>query len=401
MLKMKIKLLITMICLNFGIQSISGQTSISLNEAIFLAQENNLGLDVFRQSIEQQSVLIDAQVPVNKSNFYYEYDKNNIALNGHPIHVLGLGQTFKWPTIYNQHKLAQRSKVIIHEQILALEQLKLARNIEMVYEDYAYFLQKRSYHLELDSIYNDYLNKANRNLELGAGTLMESLTARQKIESLSLDQKGIEQNLSDASSQLRKLLQSDQNYVPLINEYDLMQKAIADPDSSLMLKIGKNEITSHLLQSEANYSDRLPDINVNLFSGINSFNDLVIYPGIQVGVSVALSQGFYKARKNADQIQSNMYKTNLEDIRMSINYKKEKLDQRLNNLIASIELYKNLEATADQLISTANRALVGGEINYFQYLTTLDEALHTKMKKIELIHQYNQNIIEYNYLLND
>jgi cobalt-zinc-cadmium resistance protein CzcA len=402
MAKMKIKIFLTsIIYLIFCLAIVTAQTKISKDEAIQMANDNNLGLDVFRQSINQQSALVNAQVPTNKTHFYYEYDHNNIAENGNPIHVLGVGQSFKWPSIYNNYELAQQSRVLVQKQVLSLEQLKLSMKIEKVYEDYAYYVQKEAYLNELDSIYNDYLEKANRNLELGGGTLMESLTARQKIEALNLDVNGIEHNIIDVNSQLNTLLQSDQNYEPLTDDYRLLQKSNTILDSSLFLIIGENEITSHGLYSAARFSDRLPDINISLFSGMNSFNDVVLYPGIQVGASIALSQGYFKARKQADQIQTDMYKTKLEDIRLSLNYKKKMLEQKLENLEASIGLYINLEATADQLISTAKKALAGGEINYFQYLSTLDEALHTKMKKIELIHQYNQNIIEYNYLLNE
>lgn len=399
---MKIKILATLIihislCLVF----LPAQITISMEEAMQIARENNLGLDVFRQSVEQQNALLDAQVPANKTSIFYGYDKNNIAENGSPLHVLGVGQVFKWPSIYNHYKQAQQSKIIIQEQVLTLEELKLSREVEKVFENHAYVVHKRSFLQRLDSIYSDYLNKANRNLELGGGTLMESLTARQKIESLSLDLKGLDQRIIEIQSQLKLLLQTETNYIPGFADYGVYQKKIPEPDSSLVLKIGEKEISSHELFSEARYSDRLPDFHVDLFSGMNSFDDLVLYPGFQVGVSVALSQGYYKARKRADQIQTDILKTKLNEIRLSLNYKKNMLEQKLQNQTDGIELYKSLESTAEQLISTAKKALDGGEINYFQYLSTLDEALQVKMKKIELIHQYNLDIIEYNYLLND
>jgi cobalt-zinc-cadmium resistance protein CzcA len=379
---------------------LTGQNVLTLDEAIKIATANNLDVELFRKSVEQETAMIDGQIPIDKTEVFYQYDKNNIAENGRAIHVFGIGQNFKMPGYFKAYEQAQRAQVAVQENILEFQLFSLERSLIQLYEDYTYASNKAQYYLRLDSIYRDYLVQAERNLELGGGTIMEILTARQKQEALQLELKQINNDLTSLEGGLSMMLQVDEAYVPEISEYNQKKRKDIKINEHPIVKIRENQVEKARVLTNAHYNDRLPEINLSLFGGFNSFQDVVIYPGIEVGLSVSLSNKYYNARKKADQIQIQQFETNLQAINQKLEYNRLNLERRLVNLESSLESYNRLEETSDQLISSAKRALDGGEIDYFQYLTTLDEGLQTKIQLIEIIHDYNNTIIQYNYLLN-
>jgi cobalt-zinc-cadmium resistance protein CzcA len=385
----------------FNWLGLKGQNLLSLEEAISIASSNNLDIELYRKSIEQESALIYGQIPIEKTDVYYQYDKNNIAENGRALHVLGIGQNFKMPGFYKEYENAQKAQVAVQENVLEFQLFSLERNLFQLYEDYAYASNKAQYFLTLDSIYQNYLVQAERNLELGGGTIMEILTAKQKQEALQLELQQVNNEITSLEGNLRMLLQVDEAYIPEVSDYTQREKEDIRLTEHPMIKIRENQIEKAKVLTNARYNERLPEINLSLFGGVNSFQDVVVYPGIELGLSISLSNKYYNARKTADQIQRKIFETNLQAISQNMEFNRFNLERRLANLENSLDSYKRLEKTSDQLIDSAKRAMDGGEINYFQYLTTLDDGLKTKIQLIELIHDYNNTIIQYNYLLNN
>jgi len=153
-------------------------------------------------------------------------------------------------------------------------------------------------------------------------------------------------------------------------------------------------------QEAVKTSESLPELNLSLFNGFDKFDD-IFYPGVQVGLSLPLSKKHYKARLNATKIDTDIAQLQYDFQSEYLQRNQKQILEKLNFLNKKIELYNSKTTNnIDSLNQSASKALNGGEINYLQYLLLLETVTQAKIKKLELLHEYNQTLISLNYLLN-
>ena len=71
----------------------------------------------------------------------------------------------------------------------------------------------------------------------------------------------------------------------------------------------------------------------------------------------------------------------------------------LNQHEESINYYKNEgENLKNEIIKTANRSFKEGEIDFFQYIQSLETAKEIELSYLDNLNTYNQTIININYL---
>ena len=98
----KIGILATLLFVSFGVKA--QQNPMSLEELIPLAIENNAGLNAFDLQVDQSEALVKSAFHFDKTELYYGYDENNLALNNKPLRMLGIQQDFRFPTVYFSEK---------------------------------------------------------------------------------------------------------------------------------------------------------------------------------------------------------------------------------------------------------------------------------------------------------
>ena len=83
--------------------------SLSLDEVYNLALENNSNLKVSSLKVTKAETLIGNAFSFDKTEIYYSYDENNIAINNQPLKVFGIRQDFLFPTIYFAEKKVNKA----------------------------------------------------------------------------------------------------------------------------------------------------------------------------------------------------------------------------------------------------------------------------------------------------
>jgi cobalt-zinc-cadmium resistance protein CzcA len=147
--------------------------------------------------------------------------------------------------------------------------------------------------------------------------------------------------------------------------------------------------------------EKLPDWNVGLFNGINSFNDFKFYPGVQAGIIVPLNQKQYLAKNNAAQLDIQSQKLELDQITIQSKNFRKRLESHARSIDQNIQTYDaRVQTTATQLLEVANSAYLKNEIDYFEYISYLDNVQQISIKRMELLFDYNQTIIQLQYRLN-
>ena len=380
----------------------NSQQVLSLDDVIALAAENNLDIKSSRLEVDRQRAMIDATREINKTEFYYQYDRNNIPEVGGPLHVIGIGHSFKMPNVYRSKKELQQANVSLYEASDLYNKHSLNSKIAIIYDQLIYHQHLQKIYQEVDSIYTQFLQKAQRKFDLGESNIVEKLSAQQKKDEVDLLMEEIAWNIKEAYNALYQLTQTSEAFVVQENVYRLFAAtSLTNIEFHPSLLYAKAMIQQTEKEAISNYSASKPELNLSLFNGVNSFAELEWYPGIQAGVSIPLSRKAYKAQQSADKISTEIAQLQLSSNQKKLERKEAFLNQKLASIATRLENFEStLLQTSSELISSSEVAFERGAIDYFQYLMILDNARQAKIKRLALVHEYNQAALSLQYLLN-
>jgi len=122
--------------------------------------------------------------------------------------------------------------------------------------------------------------------------------------------------------------------------------------------------------------------------------------GYQLGVKIPLffsgNASKIKASKIAQEVvieQQQDYKTKLNAEYNALLAKLQQYDEAINYYITQ---GKNL---SEEIIKTAERTFKEGEIDFFQYIQSMETAKDIELTYLDDLNKYNQTVIAINYLI--
>lgn len=377
------------------------QQVLSMEEVIELAMKNNLQMRSSQLEVDRQKELIGATREISKTEFYYQYDRNNLPEIGGPLHVLGVGHSFKMPSVHSSKKELQEAIVAVYKNGTKCNRYALVSNITSIYDQLVYHQQLQNVYREIDSIYGEFLLKAFRKYDLGESNIIERLSAQQRKDEVQVLMQEVKWNINEAYNLLYALTQSEDQFSIIPAEYKTLDITLQQIENHPTMEYAQAIIAKSEKESIANYNAGKPEINVSLFNGVNSFSDIVMYPGLQAGVAIPLSKKAYKAQQTADQLSTEIAQLKLTANHQSLERKNRFLLEKLTNIRSRLDTFENsIVQTSSKLLVSSEVAIQRGAIDYFEYLRILDNTQQTKIKRLALIHEYNQTVISLQYLSN-
>ena len=71
----------------------------------------------------------------------------------------------------------------------------------------------------------------------------------------------------------------------------------------------------------------------------------------------------------------------------------------MNQLSTALAYYEEEGAAlSDEILKTANGSFKNGEIDFFQYIQSLESAYEVKLEYLDKLNEYNNIVIDINYL---
>ena len=142
----------------------------------------------------------------------------------------------------------------------------------------------------------------------------------------------------------------------------------------------------------------LPDISLTYFQGTNDQLDGNLY-GYQLGLKIPLFFSGQASRIKASKIANEIAVAETMDYKMQLKTKREVLLQQISQLQSSLDYYENEGASlSDEILKTAQISFKNGEIDFYQYIQSLESAYQIKLGYLEKLKEYNQTAINLNYL---
>ncbi len=380
-----ISIVIILVSLNIHAQ----KKPLNVDEIFELAKANNASLKANRLKTDESNTLIGSAFNFDKTAVYYNYDESNLAINGLPLKVFGVSQDFKFPTVYFANK---------HVNTAKYELQLLKRDVHLAYYKLSYAKNKAETFRYLDSLYQNFASASTRRFELGETNYLEMLHAKSKQKQLETAYKQAQQDVVLATEQLKKLVQTD--LISTIKEpLTKLELQTISTETNVGLSYYENSKTYYQALNQQQKQNLLPDLSVEYFQGTNSTLNTPI-KGYQLGLKIPLFFSGNASKMKASKIAQEVAETEKQDYKVKLNAEHQMLLAKLKQYEEAIGYYEmEGKSLSEEIIKTAERSFKEGEIDFFQYIQSMETAKEIQLNYLDQLNHYNQTVITINYLI--
>lgn len=378
--------------------SFSQNTNPELESLIAKALENNKGIKAAQLQTEKVKTTIKTANTFDKTNIYYSYDQNNLATNNVPLKVFGVQQRFAFPTVYGAQKNVYASEYEKEKANYDIQKNKLSLEVSKVYEHIVYLQHQEKLYHYLDSLYQNFSKASDRRFELGETNYLEKITAQSKFRQIRSKLSQIDMEKKSQYEILNSLVQSGEKIEVKKTQIEPLNNLTNTSSRSLyntyLESITKNYKSQILLQKQ----HWLPDVNLDYFQGKNTGLSESLY-GFQVGLAVPIL------------FSGNVSKTKVAELELqSWEQQKQNEEQKIDKYITqkNSELAKNQEAInyynqygkklSEEIIKVANSSYKNGEIDFFQYIQSLENATTIQVEHLDTVLEFNKVQLDLQYI---
>ena len=369
----------------------------NINELQQLAAENNLGIKADSLEILNMQTLVGTAYNLNKTEVYYNYDKSNV-FNQLPLKTWGISQNFDFPGLYIKQRQKLKNQAQLQEQFFDLRKAILDKKLSQLYYEYQKLIAQDHLYTKLDSLYANFAHAANRKFELGETNYLEKITAQAK-------QKEIQKNFRQITYQ-KELISGK------INALVQIEATIVITESPIP-KLSLNNVEEHTEQLKNYYQKKanishditsierqkiLPGFNLEYFTGHNNNSKRQVY-GYQIGLKIPLFFSSYNSQIKAAKINEKIADAQFQDNIILLENKIEILQKHLKMIKDDMAYYEDFALKqADEIMNVALRSYQEGEIDFFNYIQSMENAINIKLSYLDKLYEYNNTIISLNNL---
>ncbi|SMD31811.1 cobalt-zinc-cadmium resistance protein CzcA [Reichenbachiella faecimaris] len=382
----------------------------TLAQAIEIGLANNGNVQVAKTNIEAERQNKRGSFNPGKTDFGIQYGQYNSFENDF---AWELNQSFEFPTVYsNQSKLA-KAQISGSEKLLKVTENELKRNIKQSWLQLVYLRERQELLAFQDSLFRRFLHAANIRYETEASGYLEKAAAETRVMEIQNNLQLLQSDTEIQEYELRVLLNAKDEMT--FNPEQLgVRGLISNIDSA---RIDDNPKMAYIIQqieiADANVSVQsskmLPGLSVGYFNQsltgtVNTNGEIAgssdRFSGIQAGISIPLFYGSDKAKIKVAKLKSEMAQTRADYFSTVL---KGQYDQQLQAVFkyrGSLNYYQEKAVPqAELIIQNAQKSFENGAIDYVEYFQSLNQGLQLKFNYLNTINEYNQAIIELEYLI--
>jgi len=407
-LKTKSLTILIVVLFLFNINSkLQAQARVSLQDALDIALKNNLQLKGEKQKLEYQQKIIKTAFNIPLTNILAEYGQINSI---YADNRFGVFQTFNFPTVYKKQKniLTEQWKIALLD--VSLKEAEVKKAVSQTFYEIVFLQKKEALLLKSDSIYSEFLKKAEFRLKNGESNILERTTAESQRGNITLQLKQLITEKEILNLQFQLLLNTESKLAPNESSFKITTNITVDSNlitNHPLLKIVDQQRNVSLATLKLEKSKLLPDINLGYYNMSMRGNgaDNVLYNGssrfqsAQLGIGIPLFYGAQKAKISASKIYQNFNENNYLLQKQLLQKQFQVIYLQYKNQTEAINYYEQTALPNTKIISeTANKQFVNGEINYLDWVILTNQAIAIKSNYIDAVKSYNEIVIQLNYL---
>jgi len=392
---------VLLLCLVSIPTEVIGQTPASpldLGDLLELAYNNNLKLKTSTLELEQAEYLKRSATLFENTEFYYQYDENNLAINDRPIGVFGVQQGIKFPSIFIAEKRINKLNYQLSESAYKIQFKNTTSRVTQAYYEYQIALEKKRILSKLDSVFSDFARIAQRRYELGETNYLEKITAASKQRQINLQRDAAMKDLENSYLELKMLVMFADTLT--IKKEQTFKLPIEEIPADSLPELRYYEQRTSLLDAKARLEQhkRLPDLSLEYFQGTNpGLNDQLI--GYQFGIRIPLLFGGQSSKIRAAKVAKEVAVSESQDYELNLEKKKRMLQNQFIQIKKSLSYYESEgNHLSEEILNTARISYDNGEINFYEYIQSLESGFNIQLEYLTTIKEYNRVLNALNFL---
>lgn len=395
--KFKVNKKIIVVFLLISIGSVNAQNNhISLDSIKKMSYENNNMLKAKKMIIEKNRILASAPNVISKTQLYYQYEGDKITATQGILNSFGFIQGFKLPSVYKANENYKNSEVdVAIADYLALKQ-QVDYSLDAAYQEYLLLKQQEFIYDYLDSLYGEFVSNANRKFELGEINYLEKIIAESKYSQVKIQYNQTLKDIDVSKIKIKQLVQSKEYFDIEVLDFDKLILVDLDINNSEMLKVFEARQNAILYKTKLSRKDLLPDFNIQYSYGYNThyLGDINI---LQVGMNISLFRSNIKSKIKANKIEGDYLDIEKENYIYKLLSKQQQLLLEMEKYELQLSYFKkNGENLAETILKTANKSFREGEIDFFQYIQSIENSYSIKLDYLDTLYKYNLIVLQIN-----
>lgn len=383
----------------FAIPGFAQQADPQFEKIRARAIENNAGLEAAKLQANEAKALINSAFDFDNTGIYYQYDQNNLAINEMPLRVFGIQQDFDFPTVYTAARDRNRSQYKMQERLYELARLRLEGEVAAAYYSLQFEMEKEHLYGFLDSVYSNFSNAAQRRFELGETNYLEKITAQAKQRELNTGLSQAGEDVSVAREDLLRLVQDQVQFEIEKISIPRLELKMINIEDHVIKDYYDERIAYFEKENRYNRQQVLPGISLNYFTGSNSEMSGNLH-GYQVGLNIPLLFTGKSSRIKASGIAVERASREAEENSALLKAKYLQLLSMLRKYEEALSYYDTEGMhLSEEILKTADLSYQNGEIDFFQYIQSLESSVELRLSYLENLNAYNQTVIAINYLI--
>ncbi len=376
--------------------------SISLLNAIDTALVNNPEIKNVKLEIDYNERMKKSTFDLGNTEIDYQYGQINSAVKdyyfsvsqniGNPVEKVAQNK------LYNQKMKAANIKKQMKVQ-------NIICNIVTLYYQYNIKQEKKLLFLDQNRNYNEVINIADQRYKTGETNYLEKLNLEAQHNQVQLKLKQLNNDLELMLNRYQALIFSKNKHTPAFTDSLKLPLLINSDSGSAMLdqalEYEEKQVQLNIAEKEYSVERSLlfPDFYAGYFN--QQIDDVVGFEGLQAGVAVPLWFMSEKNRMQAAKIKTEIAENNLQYTQFQVRKKYEKLFEQHKLYKDKLSYYeKDALNRAGLMIENAQILYTQGAIDYIEYIKALDGAVSIKADYLDVLEQYNLNVLYIYKLLN-
>ncbi len=296
----------------------------------------------------------------------------------------------------------KRKKVALQQIVLANQErivmaLQVANNVQQRWFIWSYHAARLRLLSRQQGLYASLLEKAQLQFDQGEIDRLQLSVAESKVMQITrqLNQAQVEQETAKNDLATAAWL-TNRNIVIDTSVIILPFPAALEPNQQLLRPIEQQQVIADA-QIEVSEKELAPQWNFGYF--VQSLRPDFPLQGVTFGTALPLYQKAGKAKIEENRVRKLLAEQQYEQFQQELDWELEKMEQTAityNDYLRGPAA--DLLEEARNLRNLASLQLQQGEIDFFQYLQSVDVALQNELEYLDAVRQYNQAIIELQYL---
>ena len=389
-------------------QNLSAQTPITLQAAIDTAMVNNLLVKNERLKAEYQKTLIKSSANVQPTNVGFEYGQIN---SNYLDNRFSISQGFNFPTVYTHQKSMMKEEWRSSVLNVAVKELELKRQVSQVYYVLVYLEQKKKLLQQNDSLFAQFLNRANLRFAAGETNVLEKASAETQRGQITMQLNQLNADLRLLQLQFQLLLNTETELVPLSRDEKAEHIAVADTSFAgrhPRIQLLEQQMLMALRNTQLEKSRLMPNVTLgyNNMTLIGNGADNIVYDRSsrfqsgQIGLGIPLFYGSQKSKINAAKNFQQLSESNYLIGKQQLDNEYQQAIAQYENLSRSVAYYEQTALNNANLITdTANKQFANGDINYLEWAILINQATTIRSEYLNTLNSLNESVVHINYFV--